>query len=80
MNENLYHKLVVISEDFLGPATERFLTVQIHNHLHKMPEDLKSADIPELVRWLKISLAFVSSDTEKIEEYIALVRKLKHKK
>jgi hypothetical protein len=73
---DVYKELCKVSVEYFGPATDRFLTAQIKHHLHKEPSELKRTDIPELVDWLALTLAHVTSDTEQIKQYIDRVRKL----
>jgi hypothetical protein len=75
-SNKLYQELVTLSEDYFGPATDRFLTAQIKNHLHKTPAQLTHEDIPKLIDWLALSLSVISRDKKQINRYIALVRKL----
>ncbi len=75
-SERLFKELYKISEDYFGPATQRFLTRQIENHLHKSPGNLKKADIPKLVDWLRLSVGVISDDEEEINRYIDKVKKL----
>lgn len=72
----VYRKLVKISKNYFGPATERFLTAQITNHLHKLPNELTRQDIPDLIDWLRLALSVVSNDTPSITAYIDDVKKL----
>lgn len=63
-------QLLEVSEDYLGPAAERFLDRQIATHLHKKPENITRQDIPKLSDWLKLSFALLTEDTGLVEEYV----------
>ena len=63
----LYGQVVDIAEDCLGPAAERFVKRQISSHLGKKAEDLKPADIPTLVEWIKVSLGLLTEDKAVVE-------------
>jgi len=72
----LYQELVAISEEFFGPATDRFLRGQIEHHLHKSPANLTREDIPNLIEWLRLSLTMLHNDQREITRYIVAVRQL----
>ncbi|HVW23089.1 MAG TPA: hypothetical protein VHB51_01205 [Candidatus Saccharimonadales bacterium] len=78
----LYNKVVEITQDFLGPASEQFITRQIKAHLNKDPEDLRPKDLEELSRWIKISIALLTEDGKMVESYassiMALAKKPSH--
>ncbi len=65
---SLYHKVVAITADYLGPAAERFIDRQVQNHLQKDPADLVTADLDTLIDWLRISFAFITNDRSIIDE------------
>jgi hypothetical protein len=50
-NQDLYKKAVKVSEEYLGPAGERFIRRQITTHLLIEPEQLKKQDLPQLAEW-----------------------------
>jgi hypothetical protein len=52
----LYQQALEIANIFLGPASERFLGRQIRQNLNKEPEALSKTDIPELAKWVSISI------------------------
>lgn len=65
----LYEQIVEVTREYLGPAADRFITRQITNHLNKVPDDLLPADIPPLIDWLKLSMAFLTNDQAMIARY-----------
>jgi hypothetical protein len=69
MTTELYDQVAIITQEYLGPATDRFLIRQITNHLGKSPQELTAADIPVLVEWTKATLALLTEDREMVEEY-----------
>lgn len=72
----LYEQIVHISEDYLGPAGQRFVDRQIVFHLNKYPQDLKKEDIPTLVEWLQVTLALFADDPKVVKECSDRILKL----
>jgi hypothetical protein len=76
---SLYQHVVRITYIYLGPAADRFVTRQIANHLHKQPEQLRKADLPELIDWIKLAMGFLTEDQKMIDEYIGRLHTLEAK-
>jgi hypothetical protein len=72
----LYDKVFHISKTYLGPAAERFIYRQVKNHLDKEPEQLKQADMTVLIDWIRISVSFLTEDSNVIEEYVHQLNQL----
>lgn len=70
VSRSIKRQLLEVSEDYLGPAAERFLDRQIVTHLHKKPENIVREDIAKLSDWLRLSLALLTKDTELVDEYV----------
>jgi hypothetical protein len=68
-NQPLYTAVVGISQDFLGPAGERFMRRQISTHLNIEPEDLKKEHIGELVDWVSLTFAVLTNNTKYVEDF-----------
>lgn len=66
---NLYDRVVVITQAYFGPATERFLSRQITSHLDKPADRLTRDDLPTLVTWTKLTLAHLTEDVAMIDDY-----------
>ena len=62
MDKSLYAKAVKVSEEYLGPAGERFLRRQIDTHLGIEPEMLKRQHLPKLTKWTELAFALLTSD------------------
>ncbi len=60
VDNEIYKNAIEISQEFLGPAAERFLNRQIREHLQKKADDLSKSDIPELARWIKVSASLLT--------------------
>ncbi len=72
----LYKQVVKITQDYLGPAAERFVTRQIETHLQKQPEDLTKKDLVQLVDWLKIAIALLTEDGKMVDDFANSLLKL----
>lgn len=69
MTNELFEKVVAITEDYLGPAAPRFVARQVSFHLGKTPEELITADIPKLAEWTKATLALLTDDKKIVKDY-----------
>jgi hypothetical protein len=76
----IYQQLLDLSSDYLGPASKRFIDRQIVNHLKKEPEKLKPQDMPTLVNWTKVALAFLTEDSQLINEFVSRMQSLDKEK
>ncbi len=65
----LYHQVTKVTEEYLGPAAERFISRQISFHLGKSPQELSSEDLPKLIEWAKVTLGLLTEDRQVVEEY-----------
>jgi hypothetical protein len=81
-NNSIYDQVVRITNVYLGPAAERFISRQVENHLHKAPQDLSKADLLGLIDWIRVVVSLLTEDDEIIEEYVGELKKLatKHPK
>lgn len=77
---DLYNELVKASQEYLGPAGERFIRRQIITHLGKEPEKIISSDINTLVDWVRPTFALLTDDAEHIHSYIGRLQALSDKK
>lgn len=68
-NGSLYRKAVRVSEEYLGPAGERFIRRQIATHLHIEPERLDKSKLSQLVDWSSIAFALVTSNEDDIDSF-----------
>jgi hypothetical protein len=68
-SKTLYKRAVDISEDYLGPAGERFMRRQISTHLGKEPGELDKKDIDELVNWVRLTFALLTDDSRMIDAF-----------
>lgn len=73
---HIYDEMVRITHSYLGPAADRFILRQVHNHLHKAPEELTKKDLLKLIDWIQVCVSLLTDDSEIIEEYASELRKL----
>jgi len=76
VSEGLYQKVTDITEEYMGPATERFLIRHIMYHLNKSPQELTDDDIPTLIEWTRATLGLLTEDRDIIDEYVLKMSKL----
>lgn len=76
----LYKQIIDISEDYLGPATKRFIDRQIIAHIDKDPEDLTPKDVPKLIDWIEAAVSMLTNDKDLVVEYRDRLEKLTAKK
>jgi hypothetical protein len=72
----LYTDIVKISEEFLGPAGERFIRRQVETHFAIQPEEIQPKHLPELVEWSRLMLAVITSDTNIVDSFTSRLLKL----
>lgn len=68
-DSTLYSKAVQVTEEYLGPAGERFLRRQIEEHLQIKPEDLKKQNLAKLINWSSIAFALLTNNEEDIDAF-----------
>jgi len=72
----LYHEVVALTQSYLGPAAERFITRQIKMHLHKDPDELSPKDLAKLADWIKVAIALLTEDSKIVQSYTNSLLKL----
>jgi hypothetical protein len=75
-HENVYSRVLSITHDYLGPAADRFIARQAHNHLHKEPEKITKKDLSKLVDWIRVSVSLLTDDAQLVEEYVEQLQRL----
>ena len=66
----LIDQVLEVSQDYLGPAADRFVDRQIATHLKKSPDNITRQDIYKLIDWIKLSFALLTNDTKMVDQYI----------
>jgi siroheme synthase (precorrin-2 oxidase/ferrochelatase) len=74
-----YPQVISIVTDYLGPAATRFVDRHIQNHLEKEPAELVPTDLPVLIDWIRISVAFLTEDRKIIDELTRRLSQLSDK-
>jgi hypothetical protein len=74
--QNLKLRVIEISQDYLGPAAERFIDRQIATHLKKSPESITPKDLGDLLDWLRLSFTVLTDDSRLVNEYIKRLQKV----
>ena len=69
MNDNLFRQVTIITEEYLGPSAERFVSRQITFHLGKEPEALTEADLPTLIEWSRVTFGLLTEDRQVVDDY-----------
>ena len=78
MTDELYTKVKAITEEYLGPAAERFVSRQISFHLGKIPEELTSNDLPKFIEWTTLTFNMLTDDRQLVDEYVRRISELAH--
>ncbi|MBA3758606.1 hypothetical protein H0X10_03180 [Candidatus Saccharibacteria bacterium] len=65
----LYKKAVEVSEEYLGPAGERFIRRQISTHIGIEPEELGGRDLPKLVNWASLAFALLTDNSHEVKGF-----------
>ncbi|HEX5456443.1 MAG TPA: hypothetical protein VFW77_03700 [Candidatus Saccharimonadales bacterium] len=66
----LHERVIEITADYLGPASQRFVDRQIASHLGKAPKDLNRSDMSKLITWMEAAVSLLTKDKKLIKEYI----------
>jgi hypothetical protein len=68
-SKNLFERVVTVSNEYLGPAAERFIRRQILTHLDKEPDKLMPKDLPKLIAWVKPTFALLTDNQALVEAF-----------
>jgi hypothetical protein len=77
--ESIYMQIVGVAEGYLGPAADRFVSRQIEFHLKKRPDQITKGDIPQVLEWIKVSLALLTEDKNMVNSLIEEIKKISDK-
>jgi len=75
MNQ-LSQKIITLSTDYLGPASERFINRQVVQHLKKDLDTLDLADLQDLSHWVNVSAGLLI-DKARAQELASKITSLK---
>jgi hypothetical protein len=68
--------MVQVSEEYLGPAGERFIRRQITTHLKIEPEELDKKNLSKLIDWSSIAFALTTNNSDDIDSFTRDLRSL----
>lgn len=72
----LFQHVTQITEEYLGPAAERFVARQISFHLSKAPGELTTDDLPTFIEWARLTLSLLTEDRDVINEFTSKLTEL----
>lgn len=72
----IYHEIIEVTQDYLGPAASRFIDRSIVNHLKKNPSDITKSDVNKLINWVRVSVAVLTEDADLVSEYIERLKEV----
>lgn len=75
-DNTLYQRTVELTEEYLGPAGERFIRRQISTHLNIEPESLDKKNLSKLIDWSSIAFALMTKNPEDIDSFTQDLRSL----
>lgn len=75
-DKSVYTQLLAVTEDYLGPAAERFLERLGSSHLDKPIQKISAKDLPQLVVWIKLATMVITEDETLVNEYIERLQML----
>lgn len=67
--KTIYQKIIAISEEYLGPAGERFMRRQIKTHLDIEPEKISKKHLDELANWAGLTFAVITNNAAEVDEF-----------
>jgi hypothetical protein len=73
---SIYDRVLVITEDYLGPAAPRFLSRLVTNHLNKPAAKITSTDLPQLIIWIRLAATVITDDELVVADYVQRLEKL----
>jgi septation ring formation regulator EzrA len=77
--QTLYLQIIQITQDYLGPATERFIDRQIQSHLDIQPKEISTQSLLSLMTWIRIAFSLLTEDLSVVDEYCNRLEELARK-
>jgi len=65
----VYDQVIDATSEYLGPASERFVSRIVETHLGKKPEQLTKEDIAKLHDWSTVAFALLADDAKMVDDY-----------
>jgi hypothetical protein len=75
-NDIIYNEVVSVTQEYFGPAADRYVVRQIRNHLNKNPQQLRKQDLMGLIDWMGLTMALLIDDETIINKYIKDLKEL----
>ena len=72
-----FASVVDVTENYLGPAAERFIRRQIEFHLEKEPEQISYEDVDKLKENVRVALGLIVNDKAIVEQAVAELEAIK---
>lgn len=64
----LYEQVASVTEDYFGPAAPRYIERLISTRFHKPAAELRPEDMPELIEWVRLSVAVLTEQERVVED------------
>lgn len=77
--ESVYNEVIGVTQEYLGPAAERFISRQVETHLSKKPQELTREDLTKLIDWVKIAIALLTEDSKTVDAFTARLKEISAK-
>lgn len=74
--KRLYDEIIDITEEYLGPAAQRFIDRQIESHLQKSPDELVPEDVAKLIEWSGLAFAHLTDNRSLIQQFTDSLERL----
>lgn len=75
-SEIYYNKILKITEDYLGPAADRFLNRQINTHLQKSPNEITKSDVHMVAVLIRSRLVVLTHNQRTVDEAFKRLKSL----
>lgn len=64
----LYERVSKVTEDYFGPSASRYIERLVGTRFHKPAAELQPEDMPELIEWMRLSVALLTDKEWVVEE------------
>lgn len=75
-----FPQIIKITEDYLGPASERFIRRTVDFHLQKDPSSLTADDASKMAEWVRAALGLITQDKKTVDEAALRIKKVAENK
>lgn len=67
--KTVYEQVVEVTQQYLGPAAERFVNREVEAHLGKKPNQMTRDDVLKLHDWSKLAIALMTEDEKLVDDF-----------